>query len=238
MLNWRDLGGLPTASGPIRPGLLFRSGAPRGDVAPPSVIVGSLRTVVDLRSAAERDAAAAAWPGTVRVFAPNAEDGSAVGDPAALAAACGVSGAQTIATVRGLYAMMPAAQARAFAAVYQALAAGGSPLLVHCAVGKDRTGAAIAILLDALGAPRAAIVADYLASNQARAAIAAAFEGDPRTAALRAAPGECWQPLLVADATYLDSLFVAIDAAGGARRYVSDIVGKDGLARIAAHLTG
>ncbi|WP_342669625.1 tyrosine-protein phosphatase [Aldersonia kunmingensis] len=35
------------------------------------------------------------------------------------------------------------------------------PVLVHCTVGKDRTGVAIALLLDTLGVLRADIAADY-----------------------------------------------------------------------------
>ena len=38
-------------------------------------------------------------------------------------------------------------------------------VLVHCTAGKDRTGVAIALLLDAVGADRDAIVADYAASE-------------------------------------------------------------------------
>ncbi|MFE0459725.1 tyrosine-protein phosphatase [Kitasatospora sp. NPDC058965] len=39
------------------------------------------------------------------------------------------------------------------------------PALVHCAVGKDRTGVTVAVLLDLLGVPDEEILADYLASN-------------------------------------------------------------------------
>ncbi len=39
------------------------------------------------------------------------------------------------------------------------------PLLFHCTAGKDRTGLAIALLLDLLGVPREIILADYTLSN-------------------------------------------------------------------------
>jgi protein-tyrosine phosphatase len=35
---------------------------------------------------------------------------------------------------------------------------------VHCTAGKDRTGVSVALVLDAVGAERAAVVADYAAS--------------------------------------------------------------------------
>lgn len=41
---------------------------------------------------------------------------------------------------------------------------GGLPLVVHCQVGRDRTGVAIGILLDLLGVDRAAIGEDYAVS--------------------------------------------------------------------------
>ncbi len=42
--------------------------------------------------------------------------------------------------------------------------AGAQPVLFHCTAGKDRTGVAAALLLLALGAPRDAIMADFLAT--------------------------------------------------------------------------
>lgn len=42
---------------------------------------------------------------------------------------------------------------------------GGHAALVHCAAGRDRTGAWVALILDALGVKRAAIEVDYCMSN-------------------------------------------------------------------------
>jgi protein-tyrosine phosphatase len=41
------------------------------------------------------------------------------------------------------------------------------PLVVHCTAGKDRTGLAVALLLDVLGVPDEVILADYTLSNAA-----------------------------------------------------------------------
>lgn len=43
----------------------------------------------------------------------------------------------------------------------------GRPVLVHCYAGKDRTGFAVAVALEAAGVPRDAILVDYLRSNDA-----------------------------------------------------------------------
>lgn len=50
------------------------------------------------------------------------------------------------------------------AGAIRTIARAESTVLVHCAAGKDRTGVIVALALDAVGVPRAAIVADYLAS--------------------------------------------------------------------------
>jgi hypothetical protein len=55
----------------------------------------------------------------------------------------------------------------------QIVAPGGAPALVHCAIGKDRTGVLVALLLDAAGVDRDAIVADYARSGERMAPIIA-----------------------------------------------------------------
>lgn len=47
------------------------------------------------------------------------------------------------------------------------LLADGRPVIAHCFAGKDRTGFTVATVLEALGVPRDAIVADFLRSNAA-----------------------------------------------------------------------
>ena len=50
-------------------------------------------------------------------------------------------------------------------------APGGTPALVHCAIGKDRTGVLTALLLDAAGVERDEIVADYARTSERMAPI-------------------------------------------------------------------
>jgi protein-tyrosine phosphatase len=50
--------------------------------------------------------------------------------------------------------------------MFECIAAGDTPLIVHCAAGKDRTGVAIAVLLSALGVAADTIVEDYLLTNR------------------------------------------------------------------------
>ncbi|WP_343601041.1 tyrosine-protein phosphatase [Mycobacterium sp.] len=51
------------------------------------------------------------------------------------------------------------------------LLADGRPVLAHCFAGKDRTGFMIAVLLEAAGVERDAVLADYLRSNDAAAGL-------------------------------------------------------------------
>jgi protein-tyrosine phosphatase len=44
--------------------------------------------------------------------------------------------------------------------------ADGGPTLVHCAAGKDRTGVLVALVLDAVGVRREAVIADYALSAE------------------------------------------------------------------------
>jgi len=55
--------------------------------------------------------------------------------------------------------------------------------LVHCAAGKDRTGVVVAVALEAVGAVRDAVVADYLATGANIEAIVARLASTPTYAA-------------------------------------------------------
>jgi protein-tyrosine phosphatase len=66
----------------------------------------------------------------------------------------------------GVYRLMAEVGGRAVAAAVRALAA-GTPVLVHCAVGKDRTGLAIAVIQHLVGLSETEIVDDFLRSNPA-----------------------------------------------------------------------
>ncbi|WP_441250935.1 tyrosine-protein phosphatase [Kitasatospora sp. McL0602] len=67
-----------------------------------------------------------------------------------------------------MYRFMAEDGAQAIADTVRLLATPGAlPALIHCAVGKDRTGLTIAILQTLAGAPTPAVLADFLRSNPA-----------------------------------------------------------------------
>lgn len=160
-LNFRDVGGLPTANGrSTRRGLLFRAGAFADLTAEDAARLHDefgLRFVFDLRgaeeSACEGRGALGAYP-LVNVnlplldFSYVLETGVAEDD-----------------------ALMPRyldnleRDPNMVAAVeLAALALTRGPAVLHCAFGKDRTGTVIALLLRLAGVTEEAVVADYMAS--------------------------------------------------------------------------
>lgn len=65
-----------------------------------------------------------------------------------------------------IYRRLPRHMGPVLARIGEVLLAGGAPLLIHCTAGKDRTGFAVAVLLQALGVSRDEIDRDYLLSRE------------------------------------------------------------------------
>ncbi len=166
--NVRDLGGYPTTDGRrIRRGALIRS----DDLCrltldgQRSLVAHGVRTVIDLRSGWELEAAHPFRP------AANARDDRdaptylnlTIRDPddAELVRALNESRSEIEA-----YTQLVGRGAASFARIVRAFAdarAGG--VLVHCAAGKDRTGMLVAVFLALAGVPDDVIVEDYVFTN-------------------------------------------------------------------------
>lgn len=209
--NFRDVGGMPlTGGGMTRSGVLYRSDALSGLTphgleqlaATPIGVIVDFRTPLEQMIAPDRLPATrtfrvvelALLEGALTGLAQQAMQATATGgDPDAAAAAVGDALAQ-LPSLGELYVSMLTHGAEAFAEVARLVATGeDTAVLVHCTAGKDRTGVAIALLLDAVGVDRDAIVADYAASEQNLSGAWAdgmfamiGAMGVPRTAALDA----------------------------------------------------
>jgi protein-tyrosine phosphatase len=162
--NVRDVGGLPLREGgTTRAGVLLRS-ASLQYLTPADVMrlvdeVG-LRLVLDLRTPEEierygptalTDAGVETVPltliGESRNYLPETGDDT---DP----------------LLRNYLGYLADHPANVVAAVRRLAAADAGPALVHCAAGKDRTGTVVALVLDAVGVERDAVVADYALSSE------------------------------------------------------------------------
>lgn len=185
--NFRDTGGMPLAGGGATPfGVLYRSDA-LSDLTPAGLDVlaaTDIGIVVDLRTALERELAPDRLPASrpFRVVELPVTEGALVGlaQQGAEAVAAGTDPAVLAATAEAALALIPplgdvyvemlehgaATFAELARVVSAATADPPTAVLVHCTAGKDRTGVGTALILDAVGVERAAVVADYHASQE------------------------------------------------------------------------
>ncbi|WP_300009475.1 tyrosine-protein phosphatase [Pseudonocardia sp.] len=162
--NVRDVGGLPLRDGGVtRTGVLLRSAslhhATAADVA--ALVDGfGLRLVLDLRTPREIDrdgptpvaaagveTVALTFIGESREYLPETGDDT---DP----------------LLRNYLGYLGDHPTNVVQAVKHLAAPDAGPALVHCAAGKDRTGTLVALVLDAVGVERAAVVEDYALSAE------------------------------------------------------------------------
>ncbi len=160
-LNFRDLGGYPTAGGrTVRWRQVFRSDSlchlGRGAVQRLREEIG-LGVVIDLRSTAELRAEGRG---------PLAHEALAFhhlplydGDTARAAPSAEL-------TLADRYVLLAEFARGPIAAVIATLAGSAAPAVYHCAAGKDRTGVVSALLLGLLDVPDEVIVADYAATKE------------------------------------------------------------------------
>jgi hypothetical protein len=228
-VNARTLEGLSTCHGPVRPGRLFRSDEPVGDV---ETVARALRedgvtTVLDLRSQHETERRPGILAGREEYHVAPLVDPRRdhLRDPAAER------------SLLDLYTGSIDRNGRTLTDALRLIAYGRpGGVLVHCAAGKDRTGILVAVVLSLLGTPIEEIVDDY-AETETRLAPyfaqeLAAIEDDvrrERVAARQHATPETMAGLLA----HLD------ERHGGAKEYVRahgfDAADVD---RLAARLTG
>ncbi|MER7772819.1 tyrosine-protein phosphatase [Kitasatospora sp. NPDC096140] len=152
--NFRDAGGI----GALRRGVLYRSGSfhTLTEEGARRLKALGLRTVFDLRSRFELET----WPDQRHGL-----DHETLNLPT-LPADRGDVDRPWPEDQAALYPFMAETAGASLAAVVRRLAAPESlAAVVHCAVGKDRTGLTIAVLQSLLGASEADITADFLLSN-------------------------------------------------------------------------
>ena len=177
--NVRDLGGLRAGGALTRPGVLLRSDALHDltddDVSVLTHEIG-VSQIIDLRAPHERAERGRGRLGSTDVRFTELE---VVGPDdlarRAAARADGFASGKSAATIIGDgYVELLDLGAPAFTAAFTTIVGpGGTPALIHCAIGKDRTGVLVALLLDAAGVDRDEIVADYARSGERMAPIIA-----------------------------------------------------------------
>ncbi len=162
--NVRDVGGLPLRDGgQTRPGVLLRSASLHyltpGDVEHLVDVLG-LKLVLDLRTGREVDRdgpTAVARAGIETVWLSFlAEDGEPLPE----------ADDDLDPMVHNYLGYLSQRGENVVQAVRRLAAPDAGPALVHCAAGKDRTGVLVALVLDAVGVQRSAVLADYMLSAE------------------------------------------------------------------------
>jgi|SRR5690606_18762006 len=146
--NVRDVGGIPVGSSRVRAGRLMRSGQLAGLTSEGRALLRErVQHVIDLRDDAEvrREPSALTDVTTTRIPLFLGSVGSFFEQDMDLA---------------GMYRHLVDESAERLVDAVRIIAA-GDPTLVHCTVGKDRTGVTVALALSAIGADRDAVIADY-----------------------------------------------------------------------------
>ena len=131
-----------------------------------------------------------------------------------------------------LYRALPEWMAARIRGMFECIATGSVPLVVHCAAGKDRTGVAVAVLLRAVGVSQQTAIEDYLLTNES-----GDFEQFLRSRhdtqlgltdihhPLLSMPDDIRRVLFMAHADFLQAAFDSIDALGGLDRYLEKTIG-------------
>ena len=171
--NCRDIGGYPAEGGRhVRMGALFRSDRLSALSLDDLEELGSrgIRTVVDFRAGPEieRDRSRL-WPGvTSHISLPV---GDTVDGDISMVDQIFEGRLRSVSEddMAGLYLQMIGSYGERFAQLV-AIAADVDhlPMLFHCTAGKDRSGIASALLLEALGVDRETVLDDYCLSNELR----------------------------------------------------------------------
>ncbi|WP_185974608.1 tyrosine-protein phosphatase [Deinococcus detaillensis] len=160
IVNARDLAGLPTPSGPVRPSRLIRSGnlSRLTEQGKAEVRGAGVSRIVDVRCAEERSIDPAPFLGEAMYLNVLAlPHGNFKLNEASAAA-------QTNAD--HYRAMLKHAAPNLTLILQQIVDAPPGAVLVHCHIGKDRTGLVTALALFVAGVPDAEIAADYAQTDQ------------------------------------------------------------------------
>jgi len=227
--NFRDLGGYATGDGrSVRWGMLYRSGSlARFTPADLDQLKAfGITGLCDLRTKAERTAEPYPWHADMGLSYWSRDYDIGFGELRSILAS-GLSTGQAAkdGMIAG-YRRLPFEQAPAYRELFRRLAAGELPLIFNCSAGKDRTGAAAALILSALGVPRATIVEDYALTDQLLD-LGTVFRSRASSASLVAAhPPEVIDAIVGCDPAYIQAALHAVGAGDGPpETYLREVLG-------------
>ena len=203
--NFRDLGGYPAREGrAVRWRKIFRSNH-LGHLTDADIEVLrdlGVRRAFDFRGAEERVAAMCGVE-EIEVHSLPVEPTVVAALRARLATGVPLSTTDALEVMRDSYRNYVRQNTPAFRALFAHLVGDHAPLVIHCTAGKDRTGFACALILQALDVPDNLISEDYLLTNRF-------YRRDPTASS--DLPEEVKQVLASVEASFLAAAFEAISA--------------------------
>src|SRR5580698_2393790 len=202
--NFRDLGGYIGKDGrTVRWRHIFRSNhlghLTEGDVA---VLRGlGLKSAFDFRGAEERSSALCAMS-DITVHSLPVEPTVVAALRARLAGGKALSPDDGIEVMRESYVGYVRQNTQRYRSLFAHLLDDSAPLVIHCTAGKDRTGFACALILQAHGVPEDMIAEDYLLTNRY-------YRRDPNNGS--ELPDDVKNVLGTVQTSFLGAAFEAID---------------------------
>ena len=163
--NFRDLGGYTGHGGrSLKWRRLFRADHLAALTPDDLARLGALGITrsADFRGATERAAQAYALPG---IATHTLDIEPTLIQQALIQQGDSLTTAQAVRLMHDTYRSFVTDNAPRFAQLFALLLDSDAPIVFHCTAGKDRTGFAAALILLALGVPRAVVMQDYLLTN-------------------------------------------------------------------------
>lgn len=227
-LNFRAVAPYPARGGRLKQGALYRSGEFHDIGAPglDGMRAIEVTTAFDLRSDTEKSRRASRLltaEGFRVVTEPhdirNGDLRAVLEDAQSTAEACAT-------VMRSIYAALPIQFAAIYARYFREVGAGEGPMVIHCAAGKDRTGVAVALLLDLIGVSRDDVFEDYMKTDAVRDQLRQRFIGENGSLAFPAKNLRLVEPVITVDPSYLRAMFETIgENFGDTRRYAAECLG-------------
>ena len=211
--NFRDMGGYAAADGQhVRWHMLYRSGS-MAQIDPAEharLHELGIVSICDFRTNGERERAPPIWHDGQPVELVTQDYTHLGGVLSAMLQDAAADRARVSDAMHQTYARFPIEQAENYRKLFARLTAGQVPLVFNCSAGKDRTGLAAALVLGALGVSQEDILADYMLTNASIEGLAAILAQAPDYGVWVTERRDTIEPLLRAEADYLETSFDVI----------------------------